>query len=220
MPRTLTQLIAAVRQESDTETTLHVTDAEITRRIVEAQYELYDRMLVVDRHLFATSQNFTLSSTPTFDLTTLSPSFYQMLGLELVIGPRPLSIHRFQFADRNRKLLLSYSLDLSANTLTIRPSTNFGGTYTLYYTPRLTELASGSDTLDVFTDNYQEFIIASAAIRVMSKSEESDPATLTARKAELLERILGAVANRNAEPEQIPDVQSYDGDSWTWGGGF
>lgn len=212
MARTLTNLILAVRQESNEEGSLFVTDSEITRRIVEAQYELYDRMLQVDRHLFATSVAFTLTSTPTFDLTTLSPAFYQLLGIDLAIGGNPpLTVHRYSFGDRNKRYLRGYSIE--GNSLVFRPSDQFAGNYTIWYTPRLTELASGGDTLDIFTDNYQEFITASAAIRVMSKSEESDPATLQARKAELLERILGAVANRNAEPEQVPDVTSGN-DGW------
>lgn len=221
--RTLQNLIDAVRQYANEETpnpnTAFVTDAEVTRRIIEAQYALYDLMLNSDPHMFVTSAPFTLTSVNSFALGGLAdPGFYRILGLEYSAGgPAPIEVHRFTFQERNRVGRRAYSLE-GANLL-IYPTNNFSGAYTLWYNPRLTELVNVGDKLDVFTDNYQTYIIASAAAAVMSKAEESDPSSMIAlRNAEEV-RILAAIAGRNAEPEQIPDVTGAFGNS-NWDGMF
>jgi hypothetical protein len=203
--RTLAQLIASVRQIANEETlaptTAFVTDTEITDRIVEAQYELYDLMLDADPDLFTTSTTFTLTSSNVFSLLTVpNPGFYRFRGLDCATGgPTPKTVHRFQFAERNRYM-----------------GQNFAGTYTLWYTPRLTELAVDTDVLDTFTDNYRKWIINSAAAVIMAKAEESDPASALQEKATEGMRILGAISARQSEPEQVPDVTSQN-DFWDGG---
>jgi hypothetical protein len=197
--RTLAQLIASVRQisnqETDSPTLSFATDTEITDRIVEAQYELYDLMLAADPDLFMLPTTFTLTSSNVFALSGVpDPGFYRFRGLDFATGgTTPQTVHQFTFAERNR-----YS------------GQNFAGTYTLWYTPRLTELVNLTDKLDVFTDNYRKWIIASAAAVIMAKAEESDPSSALADKTTEGMRILGSIAARRAEPEQVPDLTSSD----------
>lgn len=199
--RTLGQLIASIRQVSNQETenpaTAFVTDDEIRDRIVEAQYELYDMMLDADEHLFVLSTTFALTSSNLYALSGVpDPGFYRFVGLDYSTGgPTPVTIHRFNFAERNR-----------------RSGLNFSGTYTLWYTPRLTELSVAGDKLDVFTDNYRAWIIKSVAATIMAKAEESDPSSMLAEKAAEGMRILGSIAQRTGDPEQVPDVTCYDYD--------
>ncbi|MEP6651827.1 MAG: hypothetical protein ABJA82_05350 [Myxococcales bacterium] len=208
--RTGAQLIQSVREnaneESPNPTSAFVTDVEILRRIVEAQYALYDLMRSADQHLFvAAPATFTLTASNSFALSGLpDPGFYAMLGLDFNTGGSAYAeVHRFTFGERNRQNRRAYSLE--GSNLTIYPEVGFAGTYRLWYAPRITELTSGG-LLDVFTDNYQAYIIAAATVAVMSKAEESDPASYLAVMAKEEARILQAIASRNSEPEQIPDV--------------
>jgi hypothetical protein len=197
--RTLAQLITSVRQlanqETDSPTLAFAKDTEITDRIVEAQYELYDLMLAADPDLFMLSTTFTLTTSNVFALSGVpDPGFYRLRGLDFATGgTTPQTVHQFVFAERNR-----YS------------GLNFAGDYTLWYTPRLTELVSMTDKIDVFTDNYRKWIIASVAAAIMAKAEESDPASVLADKSIEGQRILGSISARRAEPEQVPDITSCD----------
>lgn len=196
--RTGAQLITAIREnaneESPNPTSAFVTDIEILRRIVEAQYELYDLMLEVDPHNFGLSFNFTLTTSNIQALSAVpDPGFYRLLGLDYGVGTaQPATIHRFNFAERNRYTGLNYA-----------------GSYTLWYVPRIAEITSGG-LLDVFTDNYQKYIIARATIDVMAKAEESDPQQFKDIVKFERARILGAMMNRNQEVEQVPDVTSIE----------
>lgn len=196
--RTTEQLVTAVRQlanqETPNPTTSFVTDTEIIRRIVEAQYELYDMMLEADPHIFVTPYSYAVAAGAALDLTTIpGTGFYRMVGLDLFTGgPLPVSVHRFNWAERNRYV-----------------GSNPSGTYTLWYTPRVTELVPGA-VLDIFTDNYQKWIISAAAAVIMAKAEESDPSSVLADKATEGMRILGAIAARNSEPDQVPDISERD----------
>jgi hypothetical protein len=221
--RTVQNLIDAIRQYSNEETanpaSAFVTDTEIMRRITEAMYTLYDLMLNGDPHFYVLTASFTLSSTNSFALSTLpDPGFYRVMGLEYQAGgPSPIDVHRFTFAERNRQGRRTYSIE-GANLL-VYPPQNFAGTYTLWYNPRLTEPTSTASVLDVFMDNYQTYIIASAAAAVMAKAEESDPGPMLALRAAEEARIMAAIAGRNAEPEQIPDVTGSFGQN-AWDGMF
>lgn len=198
--RTLQNLIDAIRQNANEEapnpTLAFVTDVEITRRIVEAQYELYDLMLEVDPYNFALSASFTLTSSNIFALGGLpDPGFYRLLGLDYgTAGSAQFAtVHRFNFAERNR-----YS------------GQNFAGTYQIWYVPRIAELSAVEDKLDVFSDNFQKYIIARATIDVMGKAEESDPQQFIDIVKFERARILGAIMGRNQETEQVPDVTSVE----------
>jgi len=196
--RTAEQLIAAVREEANQElpagadpTKAFATDTEILRRLVEAQYELYDLMLDADEHYNATSFTFTVAAGAQLDVATLpTPGFYRMLGLDLYTGGlQPVPVNRFAFAERNRWVGL-----------------NPAATYTIWYTPRLTELVVGGGKLDLFTDNYQKYLILAAAAEIMAKAEESDPSSVLAAKGVEQARILGSFTKRSGGPGQIPDV--------------
>jgi len=196
--RTAEQLIASVREEANQElpagadpTKAFATDTEILRRLVEAQYELYDLMLDADEHYNATSFTFSVAAGAQLDVSTLpTPGFYRMLGLDLYTGGQtPVPVNRFAFAERNRWIGL-----------------NPAATYTLWYTPRLTELVTGGGKLDLFADNYQRYLILGAAAAIMAKAEESDPSSVIAAKQVEAARILGSFNKRTGGPGQVPDI--------------
>lgn len=204
--RTAEQLIQAVREEANQElpsgadpTKAFATDTEILRRLVEAQYELYDLMLDADEYYNATSFTYQVAAGALLDVSTLpTPGFYRMLGLDLYTGGlTPVPVNRLTFAERNRWVGL-----------------NPAATYTIWYTPRLTELVTGGGKLDLFADNYQKYLILAAAAVIMSKAEESDPSSVLAAKGVEQARILGSFSKRSGGPGQIPDVTDdyYRGD--------
>src|SRR6185295_296885 len=196
--RTAEQLIQAVREEANQElpagadpTKAFASDTEILRRLVEAQYELYDLMLDADEDYNLASFTYQVAAGAQLDVSTLpTPGFYRMRALDLYTGGyTPIPVNKLTFAERNRWI-----------------GVNPGATYTIWYTPRLTELVTGGGKLDLFADNYQRYLVLAAAAVIMGKAEESDPTTVLAMKKAEQDRILGSFNKRSGGPGQIPDI--------------
>jgi hypothetical protein len=86
----------------------------------------------------------------------------------------------------------------------------------LWYVPVATQLVLGTDEL-ADLNQYSEFVVVDAAIKMMSK-EESDVAVLAAQRANLVKRITDAAQNRDiGASESVTDVYAEDDYRLLWG---
>jgi hypothetical protein len=199
MAQTLAQLRAEAQQRSNQENKTLVATADWNRYINEAVAELYDLVLSVNPHYYVASAAFTLTTLNTFTLTTLTPTFYKLRGVDYLPSAtgQPITVHPFNFLERNRYR-----------------NQGFAGNYTIWYTPAPPVLVADGDVLDFILDNWAEFIPVTAAI-VAAVKEESDITALAATKQAIADRITTSAPTRDSEPGQAADLTTpwdYDWD--------
>jgi hypothetical protein len=199
MAQTLAQLRAEAQQRSNQENKTLVATADWNRYINEAIAELYDLVLSVNPHYYVSNSSFTLTSLNTLDLTTLTPTFYKLRGVDYLpsANGQPVTVHPFNFLERNRWR-----------------NQGFAGTYTIWYTPAPPTLVADGDVLDFILNTWAEFIPVTAAI-VAAVKEESDISSLAAQKVAIADRITTSAPTRDSEPGQAADLttpQDYDWD--------
>lgn len=224
--RTLTQLIAEVRQRADSETDdTFVTDAEVTRLINESIKELYD-LLITHRGPEWYAVSSTASTTPGIDSYSLPSTMYKLYGVDVAnSGGDPVDVKQFMFAERNRfprsggwSNLYDVRYRLVGSKIQFIPVPASTHTYTLWYAPLFTDLSSGSDTFDGI-NGWEEYAVVDAAAKVMEK-EDNDSSALMARKAHMLNRILSLSTSRDeAGPQRRIDVTQdplLDEDGYRW----
>lgn len=164
------------------------------------------------------------------DATTNAPAFYKGIGVDLQLSgandwvtlkPFPM-IERNKFAVpnmqavRGRRTNLGYrfSGNMQGNSpvqyLWLRPLPMSGQIIQVWYIPRLTALASDTDSVDAVS-GWEEYIVVDAAIKALQK-EESDCTLLMAQKQELIKRIEAAAENRDAgSPMRVGDARRSNG---------
>lgn len=216
MAQTLSSLRLESQQRCNQESKNLIGSAEWNRYINEAISELYDAVLAVNPHYYVRSFPFTLSSVNTLDLTTLTGGFYKLRGVDYLpsANGRAITLHPFNFAERNRQGYRAYALE--GSNLMILPNTNFAGNYTIWYTGIAPVLVGESDPLDMILDVWSEYITVTVAIAGATK-EESPIDALSQQKALLMERVGKAAANRDGEPAQAADLtQGAAGDMLWW----
>lgn len=225
--RTLTQLIADVRDRTDTENSQHVTDAQITRYINQGIAALYAMIVEQDENSFAEQCSFyTVAGAETSEIlteptegTAVNP--YKILGVD-VVNANGLSypVPRFMHGERA-------FLDTEDGTWGVLTRTHYQwrGTGTLYwappweqavlirvtYIPSPTDLTAGTDVYDGRT-GWEEWVTLDASIRVLLK-EESDVSDFVRERATVQDRILRQIIARDrARPKRIRDVVG--GERW------
>jgi hypothetical protein len=141
MGKTLPQLVAVVRQKSNTDGVAGgnqvASDAELAGYINESVKALYDLIISVDSSYYESAYDFTLANSPTGNVAALPPDFYKERGL--VVFPdteRETPVFFVPFAERTRGKL---GATLDGNSLRIFPWQLAGqGPWRLYYTPKPT----------------------------------------------------------------------------------
>jgi hypothetical protein len=217
MPTSLSQLRTEARQRADMEDSEFVSDSELTIYINDSYSELYD--LLVSK--FADYYVKTPASPPTFtvargDSTYALPSdFYKLIGVDRQSnGSDYYTIRPYMFEERNsrnntelyRGAHPKVRYRIIGAYLKFTPESEAAGNYRIWYVPNYTALSATSDTIDVHTDKWKQFIVVSTAIKMLQK-EESDVTVLLNEKAELKRRIEEMAANRDVgEPERVTDV--------------
>lgn len=199
MAQTLANLRAEAQQRANQENKTLVVTADWNRYVNEAIAELYDIIVAINPHYYVSSSAFTLTSANTFALTTVTPTFYKLRGVDYLPSAtgQPITVHPFNFQERNRFR-----------------AQGFAGNYTLWYTPIPPVLVADSDPLDFILDVWSEFVPVTAAIVALTK-EESDISALAAVKAAVMARISASAPSRDGEPGQAADLttpQDYDWD--------
>jgi hypothetical protein len=208
LAQTLANLRLESQQRANQENKTLVATSEWNRYINLAMSELYDLVISVNPHYYVSSSPFTLTSTNSLDLTSLSPLFYKLRGLDYLPSTtgRAITLHPFNFAERNKQGYRAYAIE--GTKLTILPNTNFAGPYTVWYTPVPPSLVIDGDTLDSILDVWAEYITVTVAIVAGIKEESQNLQELMALKQGLIERMAKAASNRDGEPAQAADLMS------------
>lgn len=181
-----------------------IDDDELVALINTQGAELHD--LVVSSHVdrIATKATFTITTTPTFDLTTISaPPFYEFRGLDRAEGTDWHEVTRFDFIDRNRTThgtrgpyCRRVRYRLIGDLLYLTPTTDAAGDYRLWYVPEYVDLAADGDTM-TFPMHWHEYVINGVA-EILLRKEESDASGPRNAKAEMKGRILAMAPQRDA----------------------
>ncbi len=203
-------------------TSTFVTDAEITVFINHAIAKLHDLLVDEYEDYMTTSIQFnTVAKQEDYDLSTVAPTFYKLMGVDVRItsDPQFYSLRPFNFNERNRNTDLGWGLiggpslryRLLGSNLHFSPAPDAVYPVRLWYIPVATKLVSGSD---VYSDlnQYNEFVELDAAIMCKDK-EESETATLQTLRADAQSRVIKSAANRDAgNPQSISDIYAENED--------
>jgi hypothetical protein len=139
MGKTLPQLVAVVRQKSNTDGVAGgnqvVSDVELAGYINESVKALYDLLIGVDSSYYESPYSFTLASSATGNAAPLPPDFYKERGLVLFPDTeRETPVFFVPFAERTRGKL---GATLDGNSVRVYPWQLAGqGPWRLYYTPK------------------------------------------------------------------------------------
>lgn len=209
------------QQQADMEGSTYVSTSEWNGYLNAGYQELYNLLVTLYGENYFTIGNYQLTTdgtneyynlpdgTSTYklsDATTTAPAFFKLLGVDVWISATNTSpsqwftLNRFNFGERNR----------STGTL---PQSN--QLIQIHYIPRLTKLASDTDTADLVS-GWEEYIVVDAVIKAKMK-EESDVSAHMARKMDLRQQIEAAATNRDAgEPQTVVDASSSGGGGWPY----
>lgn len=188
MPISTEELRDRIREQSETVNDGNITDEWLNVVINNAVSEVYDILVNVYQDYFVQSSTFTLSTTNSFDLTSLDGGFYKEVGVEGMDDPlQPETIHRLgSFTDRNRYM-----------------TGNWAGTYRIFYTPNVTRLEGDSDVIPTEMEKWVEMIDIIGARAVYAKREMRTE-QFDRRWKELSERLPKSAQQRTSEPAEIP----------------
>jgi hypothetical protein len=228
---TLGQVRLQAQQRADMVSSQFVGMAEWNVYIRQAAFELYDLLTSVFEDYYVTAPvSFTTDgSTQQYDLTTVAPNFYKLVGVDCSIGPNDnakVTLKKFDFISRNQYVfpnitstflgVFNLRYRLVGSTLMFIPTPSGGQGITLWYIPRMTEPLKDTDVLDG-VNGWEEYVIVRAAKYAMDK-EESDSSKLDAELVFLKGRIEEMAANRDAgQPDTISDLRSWSGQWGTYG---
>lgn len=216
MAVTLLNLRTQARQRADMESSTFVSDSELNGYINASIAELHDILVQsYGSDYFLQSYQFTtVSGTDSYNLPS---NFYKIhiVGAK-IDSSNYKKVNQFNLNELYRytdvAVWASWSLPsvryrLVGNKIVFTPKPTSATDIEIWYTPVATTLSSDSDQF-ADMDQYAEYVVVDAAIKMMQK-EESDVSVLMAQKQALKQRIEEASQNRNAgDPESISDVQS------------
>jgi len=208
--RTLTNLIADVRQHADAENSNTFSDAELTEYINQGIAELYE-MLVKHRghEFYASSGSLTLvAGTETY---SLPEPHMETLRVTIeangqTVALVPYSLHEREAIQPNATYQAQPThYRLRAGNISLLPLTDAVYPCTLWYVPYATRLSSGSDTFDGI-NGWEEYAVWRAVAYCMAK-EDRDGSFAGAMLARLEARINALAPHRSAEStERVRDV--------------
>lgn len=211
--RTLTLMIADIRQRTNQEESTFVTDAEITEYLNQELAELWVRLTSGggQPHYRAFTDIPVASPVSTY---ALPADFWQLQGVDATIDGITGALMPFmplQRAAMTRTSAASpWTLSnpiryrLQAANIEFLPATQ---TFTarVWYTPICPRLVTGSDVFDGF-NGYEMAAIYGACATVLAK-EESDPSFYVGQKQRIYNLIDSLSGNRDAsQPERVQDV--------------
>lgn len=233
----LSDLRTAVRQRADMENAsgdysqAFIKDPELNSYINQSYFELYD--LLVQKYgddYFVQVPPYSFVTDGVNGYYSLPTDFYKLAGVDVQIpggSNAYYTLKPFSMAERNRYPVPNYQSFYGVSNLLYRiigdklwlnPIPAGGQTIRLFYVPKMSTLASDTDTVQGVS-GWTEYIICDAAIKCMQK-EESDVSVLMNQKAGLIARIESAAENRDvANPATVADSQSNDmffGNNYGW----
>ncbi len=213
MNNTLTDLIARVRERSDTEFDDHVTDSEITKYINASAQELYELIIsAFSEHYFINEQTINLVA-GTYEYS-LASDFFKLKGVDYQLNNNQYAaMDRFQFRERNNNSQypygpIKYSLWGTSKIKFLPQEQVRNGIVKIYYIPVYPGLVNGTDVLQGF-NGWEEYVVIDAAIKIKVKKDLNSK-DLRNDKIAMLNRINKAKEDRDSGTStRISDV---DGD--------
>lgn len=211
MPATRADLRARAKARGDFENDSNIDDATWN---VWLEQDLRALWRLVERqhpdHFLSGPTTFVLSgTTDTFDLTTLSPLFWKLRGLDFQGGGSAtgwVKVPRFTWEERNRAFERAYRV--MGNFLRFIPNERAAGTYRAWWIPEPAALATDGTAIDPVVSMYDEFIVLSSAVRGR-KRQERDAGDLVAELQALIADIRGSASERDEhEPDRVSDVET------------
>lgn len=222
--RTLTLLIQDVRQRTNMENSVFVTDAEITEYLNQELAELYTRLV------FSQGQPHYRSSTPytvtsATPIQTLPADFWSVQEVTATINGQTGALQPFMGVEHGPLMsngayapFLPVRYRIQGGNIEFRPATQSFSS-TVYYTPAPPRLVNPSDTTDGFAG--YEMVAVYGACATVARKEESDPAFFLEEKGKRVALVEKMAAVRDmSNPERVQDVR--DTAAW-WpgiGGGW
>lgn len=213
---TLLELRTASRQRADMVNSQFISDSELNSYINQSYFELYDILMSKFGNDYFVAPVYTFTTDGTNYLYSLPSNFYKLLGVDLALSNTNdsfVTIRPFEFIDRNRYAVPNFQsfygltnlrYRLSANNIWFTPIPAANQTLRIWYAPKLTTLASDTDTADGIS-GWTEYIICDAAMKMMQK-EESDVSVLMAQKQALIKRIEAIAEGRDiGSPMKVSD---------------
>lgn len=210
--RTLTELIADVRQRTNMENSEFVTDPELTEYLNQELAELYSRLALAEGHPHFRSEK-EYSVTPASSLYPLEADFWRAQRMTATLDGVVRDMEPFMEGERADLLNTQYFTALfsgapryriQADNVEILP-VNRSFTATLYYTRSCPRLTSGSDTTDGF-NGYEVAAIYGTCATVLEK-EKADYSFYAGQKDRIYKLIDSLAAQRDAShPERVTDV--------------
>ncbi len=226
MAITLTQLRSQARDLADMQNNEFVSDSELNNYINFAIAELHDLLVESygDEYFLSYETGSTSANTADYDLPT---DFYKLKGVDMRLnGQDWINIRKFNFNERNRHEdlgtfsllgLASVRYRVMGSKIKFSPIPDATIDYKIWYVPLATKLVDDSDEFDDI-NQYSDFVILSAAMKMLNK-EESDISALAAERQRIITRLQHSATNRDAaESETISDVSAENVDLfWTRG---
>jgi len=180
---TLGQIRLQAQQRADRQNSNFVGTAEWNTNINQSAFELYDLLttLYEDYYVSAPYQFQTDGTTQQYDLTTLIPTYYKLLGVDCGLSTQNdawITLHKFNLLDRNRYVypqitstfagVFNLRYRLVGDTLMFIPIPAAGQFIRLWWVPRMTQMLADTDTLDGVS-GWTEYVIIDAAIKALQK---------------------------------------------------
>lgn len=220
MAITLAELKLQARYKADMVDSDFVEDAELLTYINSSIAELHDLLVSSygnDYFLAST----TITILPNVDNYSLPSTFYKLRGVDAMLNNSEwTTLKQFNFNERNRftqlanyNSLESVRYRIQGSSIYFVPSPDQGTTVKVWFTPLAVKLEDDSDELNDL-NQYAEYVITDAAIKMLQK-EETDVSLLLAQKEALRQRITSMAANRDSgDSPSITDIYAANTDYW------
>jgi len=191
------------RRRADMENSSFVTDAEIQDYLNSSIAELHDFMVKSYEDYFVSEQVYNVPLAT--GGVNLPDDFYKALGVDYSSGGVTSTLRAFSFSERNIyntpvaviDRLAQPMYKIEGSKLKLIPTNSQTGSITLYYVPLPTQFSTTVTEIETVIPGYEEFIVVATAIRMLMK-EESDIGPLAAERQLLENRIIRALAPRDA----------------------
>ncbi len=223
---TLANLIFRAQSRADMINAEFASTAEWTVWANNAASDLYDSISQADPERYLSSVTSTL--TPPATSIALPTDFYKLLRVDLLYGAGTpaqfytlrkfnlLEEDAYQFPAYMTLMGPAYRYRLRADTLDFAPAPQMSCSIRMLYLPILTQMTTGTDTLDV-VNGWDDMVVLDMAITALLKENATDVSPLMAERAKFEQRIKMLAAERDTSfPEQTIDVTR---GPFSWGGG-
>lgn len=211
--RTLTDMLADIRQRTNQENSSFVTDAELTGYLNTALADVWTRLVLNAGQPFYRNQQ-DYSVTPSTPIQALPSDFWTMQEVTCTVGGETWNLHPFMASEHGALMSSNVYMPgiafyrIQGNNIEFRPATR-AFTATIYYSPVQPNLVNPSDTFDGFA-GYEMAAIYDVCATVLNK-EESDPGFYTNQRDRIFQQIDKLSAHRDmSSPERVQEVRTRD----------